>query len=154
MIIGGVSTTVMSRCQHVWCWSVGGDLWGGRMGRRFVLVYPEKWHSTAARVKDLPRGFTQHCECNQPSQCATTAAADTSRRQWHRASPSILSTRFYRPALIQAVTPHWGTAEVRLYIHVCQKKIRKQTDQVFLLLLFESQEGNIYIYFYNCETVT
>ena len=55
--------------------------------------------STAARVKDLPQGFTQRCKRNQPSQCATTAAADTSLRQWHPAfSPpptSILDARLH-----------------------------------------------------------
>lgn len=104
-----------------------------------VLVYLQKWHSTAAWVKDLPRGFTQQCKCNQPSQCATTVAADTSLRQWHPAFPSILNANnipSYHPTFSTPVRPRWSTAEVRLYIHVCLKKIRKQTAEPFIIFFF------------------
>lgn len=63
------------------------------------------------------------------------------------------SNTAYHPQLSNTpVRPHWSTAEVRLYIHVCLKKIRKQTAEPFhyssLSLSQTAREVNRFFFFF------
>lgn len=124
--------------MHMWCRRVGDDeeeLWGGR--RRGGCF----WYIHKSGIPQLPVLRIYPGDSHNAANVINRVNVPPRLQRTHHSGNDTLpppppsSTPATFPLITQlsntSVRPHWSRAQVRLYIHVCLKTIRKQTAEPF-----------------------